>query len=702
MEAPLVSIITPCYNMAHCIWRLFDSVLKQKYRPIEFILVNDGSTDEIEKVISEYRPQFERNGISFIYHFQENRGLAGAINAGLQLMKGDYFIWPDADDYLESNSIEARVNVLEKNKECAVVTGQAYLRDSDHLESYKRVLKESDQSPDRKLQFERMLNGNALFCSGCHMVRTKDFDKVNPDRTIYLARRGQNWQLLLPLYYAFPRAFLNQPVYNYLDFPNSMSSGDSSQEKKMCRYQEHQEILQATLKMIEKVQNVNLHPYFSFIEDKYAKLRMETAIQYNDRKMFQEVYVKKQRMVGLDLLDYIAECRSRYPKIRPVINVCYKVVRREGIESASERLNRKLQNAIDVKNRLSQVQVTILVACYNGEKYLQTCMECLLEQSYQNLQVIVVNDGSTDKTEKILSEYETIFQEKEICYLHIRQENQGAAAAINAALPYVTGKYMMVCDVDDILYRDSVYDKVWFLEEHPDYVMVRNNGYYVTETAKIGKNLFVNQKKDMLIDDIFQDLVSGRANNWPSTYMVRSDELFARLGGRKIYISRYGQNLQFMLPMAYQSKTGFIRKPLMGYVIHSDSDSHFGGKQRAIEKTYGYAMNRIEIIKKMNMDESEKQVCIASIQKASAKSRMERALQWNDKELYKKSLEEMEVSGRKTEFYWRVGTSSLAKVQSRLKRMWNKILREWRNTRWNYKLAKENSKGYEIIYRSHI
>lgn len=702
METPLVSIITPCYNMAHCVWRLFDSVLQQGYRPIEFILVNDGSTDEIEKVISEYRPQFEKEGIYFIYHFQENQGLAGAINTGLQLMSGDYFIWPDADDYLEPDSIEARVNVLEKNKECAVVTGQAYLRDSEHLEKYKRILKENNQNPDIKLQFERMLNGNALFCSGCHMVRTRAFDKVNPERTIYPARRGQNWQLLLPLYYAFSRAFLNQPVYDYLDFSNSMSSGDTSQEKKLCRYQEHQEILQATLKMIEEVQGVNLHPYFSFLEDKYAKLRMETAIQYNDRKLFQDVYVKKQRMVGLDLLDYVAEYRSRYPKLRPMLNVGYKIIYRKGVETAPERLNGKLYNAAEVKRRLPKTQVTILIACYNGEKYLQTCMECLLEQSYRNLQVIVVNDGSIDCSEQILRAYEPLFKEREISYLHFKQENQGAAAAINTALPYITGKYIMVCDVDDVLYRDSVYDKVWFLEENPGYVMVRNNGYYVTDIEKIGKSLFVNQKKDMLVEDIFQALISGKANNWPSTYMVRADRLFARLGGRNIYISRYGQNLQFMLPTAYQSKTGFIRKPLMGYVIHSDSDSHFGGKQRAVEKTYGYAMNRIEIIKEMDMDEKEKQVCIASIQKASAKSRKERALQWSDKELYKKSLEEMGESCRISELYWRAETSSLAKAQRRLKRIWNKILRELRNARWNYKLAKENSKGYEIIYRSHI
>lgn len=327
MNKPLVSIITPCFNMAHCIFRLFDSILIQDYRPIEFILVNDGSDDCIDELVKEYVPYFAEKDIKFVFYTQENKGLAGAINTGLNLMTGDYFVWPDADDYLEPYSISKRVEVLINHPECGSVTGQAYMRKSNHLETYMNLLEESNQNHDKKIQFERMLNGEALFCPGCHMVRTSHFLKVNPLKTIYPARRGQNWQLLLPLYYAYPRAFIDMPVYNYLDFPNSMSSGDVTKELKLLRFQEHEEILCATLQMIEDVQKVDLHLYFMFIEDKYAKLRMEVAITYEDCDLFQQVYCKKQQNVGLDSLDKIAELRMKFPILRKPLDVFYRGIR---------------------------------------------------------------------------------------------------------------------------------------------------------------------------------------------------------------------------------------------------------------------------------------------------------------------------------------------------------------------------------------
>ena len=117
----LVSIITPCYNGEHCLARMLDSVIAQTYRPIEYILVNDGSTDGTQALAESYIPKFREAGIDFKIINQENKGLAGAINAGLMCFTGDYLCWPDADDYLEPTSVEDRVKVLEDNPEYAVV-----------------------------------------------------------------------------------------------------------------------------------------------------------------------------------------------------------------------------------------------------------------------------------------------------------------------------------------------------------------------------------------------------------------------------------------------------------------------------------------------------------------------------------------------------------------------------------------------------
>lgn len=100
------------------------------------------------------------------------------------------------------------------------------------------------------------------------MAKSSMFFKVNPDGSIYPARRGQNWQMLLPLYYKYKRYFLNKPLYNYVIYEDSMSRGDSNYEKSRYRFEEHEEIIKKVLKKIEDVQKVDMKEYFKFIDEK--------------------------------------------------------------------------------------------------------------------------------------------------------------------------------------------------------------------------------------------------------------------------------------------------------------------------------------------------------------------------------------------------------------------------------------------------
>ncbi len=171
--------------------RLLDSILTQTYRPIEFILVNDGSTDSSAEVWSAYEPRFDAAGIKHQYIYQENQGLGAAINAGLQAFTGAYFCWPDIDDYLEGTSIEKRVAFLEENPEYGSVSSDAYEFLEEDLEHPIGTVAGWMKHIREPWQFRYMLQGQSVYCSGCHMLRTSCFLKVNPSRRIYPARRGQ-------------------------------------------------------------------------------------------------------------------------------------------------------------------------------------------------------------------------------------------------------------------------------------------------------------------------------------------------------------------------------------------------------------------------------------------------------------------------------------------------------------------------------
>lgn len=319
-QNPLVSIITPCYNAEQTIGRLIESVMDQTYRPIEHIIVNDGSTDQSGKVIDSYIDRAADCGIKLIQYRQENKGLGGAIDTGLKLFSGQYLCWPDADDYLEKESVEKRVCFLEGHPDYGVVTSNAYVRESTDLQHYRLLTSADVKRNQEPYQFRLLINGDSIFCPGCHMARTSAFLDVNPDRSIYPARRGQNWQILLPLYYKYKRGYIDTPLYNYVVYSNSMSHGDDTEQKKLIRYEEHEKILRNTLSMIEKNQHVDLHEFYCLISDKYAKLRMEIAIQYNDKALFNRLYLDKQNTVGFDRKDNLLYWRNKSRMLNKAID----------------------------------------------------------------------------------------------------------------------------------------------------------------------------------------------------------------------------------------------------------------------------------------------------------------------------------------------------------------------------------------------
>lgn len=90
-------------------------------------------------------------------------------------------------------------------------------------------------------------------------------------------------------------------------------------------------------------------------------------------------------------------------------------------------------------------KVSIIVPIYNVEPYLRQCLDSLVNQTYKNIEIICVDDGSTDASSEILTEYALKSSKVRV----IRQENSGLSAARNVGFSFATGKYVMYVDSDD-------------------------------------------------------------------------------------------------------------------------------------------------------------------------------------------------------------------------------------------------------------
>ena len=116
---------------------------------------------------------------------------------------------------------------------------------------------------------------------------------------------------------------------------------------------------------------------------------------------------------------------------------------------------------------MNDSKVSILIPLYNAEKYISETIDSVLNQKYTNWECIIVNDGSTDNSEKIV--LEKIKGNNKFKYL--TEENGGPGKARNYAASVATGKYLLFLDADDIILEDYLLDGVNFLDNNNDYTL---------------------------------------------------------------------------------------------------------------------------------------------------------------------------------------------------------------------------------------
>lgn len=290
--------------------------------------------------------------------------------------------------------------------------------------------------------------------------------------------------------------------------------------------------------------------------------------------------------------------------------------------------------------------VSLIIPCYNSEKYIGRCLESVLKQTDKDIELILVNDGSTDNSAHIINEYRHKLEQELTKFVYLEQNNQGVGAACNNAFKKVTGNYLILLDSDDIILPDCILEDRKWLDNHPSFGLVRTNGYYVTEDDLDGEGRFL-EVNDYMKDKeyVFDELFNGSTYLWPGTYMIRMSVLNDLYPDRDIYPSRSGQNLQFVMMAAYKSKAGFIDKPLMKYLIRKDSLSHFSSGdilQKEINAMEGYKDIRKHLIKKF-MSKNEQYEWENKIDKLYAGVYLGLAVKHKNKKFAKHCYENLQI-----------------------------------------------------------
>lgn len=245
---------------------------------------------------------------------------------------------------------------------------------------------------------------------------------------------------------------------------------------------------------------------------------------------------------------------------------------------------------------------SIVMCCYNSERYLDRSIGSVLIQTYPSIELIVMDDGSTDGSYDKARSYIPAFENKGYILRVYRQENQGPGYAAINGLKYTTGVFLSFLDSDDTLLPESVSKRVAAFEQTPSVNIVRTNGYKVYDNTDKTKELIVSKEEEKTTVNLFDAIVIGTANNFAGTFMVRSDAVKKFYKEDAIPYSDYGQNLQLILAGAYHSQQIFIDEPLMEYYIYSNTHSHKKTTEESVKLYEGWFHLRKDIVERFAND----------------------------------------------------------------------------------------------------
>lgn len=206
--------------------------------------------------------------------------------------------------------------------------------------------------------------------------------------------------------------------------------------------------------------------------------------------------------------------------------------------------------------------VSINLCCYNSEKYLRETLDSIVNQTYKNWELVIINDGSSDSTESIINEY--IKQGYRIIYHY--QENSGLGPSRNEALRHSSGEYIAFIDHDDIWKPHKLEKQVSAMEKRPDTAFLYSN-YFVLK----GKRRFLALRKPQPEGHVFESFLY----HYPVgilTAMVRRKAIgrLKDLFDKELVLS---EEFDLFLRLLYDSKAAYIDEPLADYRLHSDMSS---------------------------------------------------------------------------------------------------------------------------------
>lgn len=513
MNNELISIIVPIYNTEKYLHECLDSILNQSYTNFEVLLINDGSTDSSGTICQEYVERDSR----FRYFEKDNGGVASARNLGLERSEGTYITFIDSDDWVEFNYLEVLYTALKEN-------------DTDvAISTYKRFAQD-----------------------GVFYLRS--YSKEN-DEFLNIGKRNRNSFLeILPKlgeldhsFYSISSKLIKREIIGNLLFDEQVS---------------YAEDLNFFFRLYLGVESVVYVRDYTYI---YRTHDASTSQNFNELKALHELEIFKRMFQQIEKMGI-----TTFQYFRRLKNL---VASRIAGFPTSKAIREYESFVSEVRERVTYPQplISLVVPIYNVENYLWSCLDSIAKQTYSNIEVLLVNDGSPDDSSSICQE----FVAKDSRFRYIEKENGGLSDARNAGIAEAKGEFLSFVDSDDWieptyvedLYRAALFNDAEvvvsnyqeFHQERNVYLIHLFEDYYETHYSgeEVIQQLPLLERKDFSF-----------TTSWGILFARRLFDTISFPKGKTIEDTRTNYRL-----FAESSRLTYIHKVLYNYRVGVDSIS---------------------------------------------------------------------------------------------------------------------------------
>ena len=428
-ESCCVSVIIPVYNAEKYLRRCLDSVFSQTFEDYEVICVDDGSTDGSLAILRRYEKKHRNMKVLS----QANAGAGAARNNGLAIAGGTYVYSVDADDFIREDTLALTVARAEETGADLVLFGStAYLQKKNKLQPMTYRLRTEllpskdpfcyEDIPDRILQlttgtvWDKLLRRDVIVQNRLEFpgYRTGE-DSVFVYQYLLLARRIT--------------AVRETLYYQRTEHGGNLTAARAEQNS--TEFLEAYSELQSRLRALGVYEAVRR----SFANRALTacchgmQLITDPEIRLQTEKRFLEEYLSRFDITGCSRTDFVSERWQRYYE-----DLCA----RHGIAP------------------FTAPAVSVVVPMYNCEPFLDEFFTDLLNQTLKEIEIICVDDGSTDRTAEKAKEYASADPRVTL----LQKENGGAGTARNLGITVARGDYLIFLDADD-RYETDMLEKLY-------------------------------------------------------------------------------------------------------------------------------------------------------------------------------------------------------------------------------------------------